>query len=420
MSPVILIIEDDPMLAALHRAVVEGPGREVITAKSLAEAQALLGRTTVDLALVDLVLPDGDSRDFLGTLRARSGTTDLPIIVVSGEMGARPKVDSYSLGVDTFLDKPVDPEVLRAAVDSRLRRAERRAREMRVDSLTGRPNRAALEEEFRRLSAHAARTKTPLAAAMLDLDHFKSVNDTHGHVAGDRALKALAEQLCGALRKSDYVARWGGEEFVVLFPHTSATGAAAALRTALAAVRAHHVAVENAPPIALSFSAGVADVVPGASLDEVTLEIDRLLYVAKTTGRARVVSSLDAATAPPRTILLAEDDDLVAAIVEHRLKREGFQIVRVADGVRALEAAEAERPALAILDVMLPGLDGFELLDRFRGNPALAHTPIMMLTSLGSEAQVERALRLGADDYVLKPFSPVEFVARVHRLLARG
>ena len=119
----------------------------------------------------------------------------------------------------------------------------------------------------------------------------------------------------------------------------------------------------------------------------------------------------------PKAVLFAEDDEVVAALVQHRLKREGFEVHRAIDGVSALEIAKTTPVSLAILDVMMPGLDGFELLTRLRALPATARIPILMLTGLGGERDVERALSLGANDYVLKPFSPVELTARVNRLL---
>ena len=119
----------------------------------------------------------------------------------------------------------------------------------------------------------------------------------------------------------------------------------------------------------------------------------------------------------PGVVLLAEDDDVVAALVQHRLTREGFQVLRAQDGVGALEVARSSALGLVILDIMLPGMDGFELLGRLRKDARTATVPIIMLTGLGGERDVERALALGADDYVLKPFSPVELTARVNRLV---
>ncbi len=125
-------------------------------------------------------------------------------------------------------------------------------------------------------------------------------------------------------------------------------------------------------------------------------------------------------TPPLRTskILLVEDDRVTASLIQHRLKKEGFEVVHFANGTDAFETLKQERQlALAILDVKVPGMDGFELLQRFREIPHLTQVPVIMLTSMGQEGDIVRGLELGAEDYVLKPFSPVELMARVHRVL---
>lgn len=125
---------------------------------------------------------------------------------------------------------------------------------------------------------------------------------------------------------------------------------------------------------------------------------------------------------PPasQTILLAEDDALTATLVKDRLLRSGFKVLHCADGRRALEIAQDQDLALAILDVKMPRMDGFELLAKMRQIPHLAEIPIMMLTGMGSEHDVVRGFELGADDYVLKPFSPAELAARVERFVAQS
>lgn len=118
-------------------------------------------------------------------------------------------------------------------------------------------------------------------------------------------------------------------------------------------------------------------------------------------------------------ILLVEDDDLVASVVRHRLEREGFRVLHFEDGMKALAALDTAPPiSLAILDVKVPGMDGFDLLRRLRARPATQETPIVILTSLGAERDVLRGFELGANDYITKPFSPVEVMARVKRLIA--
>jgi DNA-binding response OmpR family regulator len=130
-------------------------------------------------------------------------------------------------------------------------------------------------------------------------------------------------------------------------------------------------------------------------------------------------ASRPAETRAAGDILLLEDDPMVASILKHRLDREGFRVLHFTDGVQALAAVEGTRLALAILDIKVPGMDGFELLARLRRSPEAARVPVMMLTAMGAEQDVVRGLGLGADDYIVKPFSLAEVMARVHRLLQR-
>jgi DNA-binding response OmpR family regulator len=159
--------------------------------------------------------------------------------------------------------------------------------------------------------------------------------------------------------------------------------------------------------------------VVGARLhrDPVKREI-AALHANRVGPAASTMDATQPATAT-RSVLLVEDDPMVAAILRHRLEREGFEVLHFTDGVQALAAVEGRSLALAILDIKVPGMDGFELLDRLRKSSAAAGVPIVMLTALGAEQDVVRGFELGADDYMVKPFSPAEVMARVHRLLLR-
>ncbi len=128
------------------------------------------------------------------------------------------------------------------------------------------------------------------------------------------------------------------------------------------------------------------------------------------------MTEIDSHEGVQRRILVVEDDRVIVALLEHRLTREGFEVISFSDGEDAHRWAEAERFDLAILDVRLPGMDGFELLENIRNKPHLTDVPVLMLTALGGESHVLRGLALGVNDYVTKPFSPKEVLARVRRL----
>jgi DNA-binding response OmpR family regulator len=118
-------------------------------------------------------------------------------------------------------------------------------------------------------------------------------------------------------------------------------------------------------------------------------------------------------------VLVADDEDDVRDLVTFRLTRSGYEVLEARDGAEALELAIAHTPDLAVLDAMMPKLDGYELTRRLRAEPATSPMPIILLTARTQEADVTRGFEAGADDYLKKPFSPEELVARVRSLLGR-
>ncbi|HUJ60879.1 MAG TPA: sensor domain-containing diguanylate cyclase [Kofleriaceae bacterium] len=158
------------------------------------------------------------------------------------------------------------------------------------DALTGLVNRAAIDQRFTRERLLAERGGRPVAVAVLDLDRFKAVNDRHGHATGDLVLREAARTVGACMRRTDIVARWGGEEFVIVMPDTDARGAGRAMEKALDAVRALGVAAPGGAPLRVTFSAGVVESRAGESLELAVSRADQLLYQAKATGRDRVLA----------------------------------------------------------------------------------------------------------------------------------
>jgi CheY-like chemotaxis protein len=170
---------------------------------------------------------------------------------------------------------------------------------------------------------------------------------------------------------------------------------------------------------ATRFSGGVVDVSGDDSLRDGIARADRLLFQARSGGKPRILAEGQELDGPAHRVLLVEDDRVTATLIKHRLEKDGFEVLHYDDGRAAYEAVLEEGGfSLALLDVKLPGMDGFELLQRVRELPHFSDFPIIMLTSMGREADIVRGFELGANDYVLKPFSSVELVARIHRSLA--
>ncbi|MNF51899.1 Response regulator PleD [compost metagenome] len=173
---------------------------------------------------------------------------------------------------------------------SRLRNEQRLTELATTDSLTGLANRMRLADVFEREISHARRNGTPLALVFLDIDHFKQINDRHGHKAGDKALCHFARLLSQRLRSSDLFCRLGGEEFAVLLPNTSAEQAASIAQDLCERLAATPLELDDGP-LRMTLSAGVASHgEDGELLDELMQAADRRTYFAKRTGRNRVVT----------------------------------------------------------------------------------------------------------------------------------
>ncbi len=419
----ILIVEDEPQMLGLLSAKLAGPNRKIVTAEDAASADLVLAEGEVDLILLDLILPDGDGRDLLARIRDNPRYTATPVIVVSAREGTQPKAECYALGADEYFEKPVDYDALSAAVATKLLRAGELSREARLDPLTGLLNRAGVSIAFERARALAQRAGYPLSLALADLDGLKRINDTYGHAVGDEVLRRFAEILSSSLRRSDRIARWGGDEFVILFANANPRGATQALEKVLRIISEESFGVkqdghgENGPPLRVGFSAGVTSVSKRSRLDDVVAKADELLYRAKAAGGRRILTSHQRPKVQKKRVLLADADANTAYLVEKELAEADLEVVWRTDGRAAFESALDSDVDLVILDVAIPDMGGLEILERLRKTAAHAETPIILLTADDSEDEVLTAFDLGADDYVVKPFSPRELRARACRLL---
>lgn len=411
----ILIIEDDRLTATVMKEVLASSDWRVLVAATREDAERQIDSQEISVVLLDLILPDADGRDLLVKLRATARTAWLPVIVLSAKDDAATQSECYALGADGFLAKPVDLEVMKAAVSSKLQRTRQMHREAQLDSLTLLPNRAAFWDAFER--ALSQRAGSALSIAVIDLDNFKSVNDTYGHSTGDDVLRMVARVLANSLRSTDFLARWGGEEFCVFLPHTELRAATLVLEDALRRLRETPITADG-DCFSITFSAGVATVGAGVGGGDALALADRLLYVAKKSGRNQVVSTADAEPPKPR-VLIADDDPGTRTVVRRVLEQEGFDVLAYPDGASALAGAAIGDFTLAVIDATMPGMDGFELVRQLRALPKFARIPIVMLTGLGAESDIVRGFDLGVSDYVVKPFNRGEFVARLWRLLKK-
>ncbi len=410
----IMIVEDDPVQALLVREVLSGPNRQVFQAGSVELAEEMLAQQDISLIVLDLGMPGADGRDLLTRLRESPRTSGTPIIMLSGKTGAQPKTECLAIGADAFYEKSVHPATLASAVSGLLERSAESRYLAHRDALTGLPNRSLFLESAERARLAALRRGDELTLVFVSLDEASRLGEEWGAAARDRAMKLLAATLSYTVRRTDLLTRWGQDDFAVLLGGVGPSQAANIVNKILDAVSA--VTVPESPEVRITCSIGSAALEPGDGIEDAAARASHRLHVAKRGGGGASVSDQQEVLPTMRQVVLIEDDDIVAELVSHRLRRAGYRVTRFADGGEAMAAVDKALPTVVIVDTTLPGASGFEILHRLRLNAHFAPVPIMVLTS-GNPADAARALELGANDALSKPFDSGEFIARVESLV---
>jgi len=297
----VLIIDDSPEALALAKARLVKDGLELVCADGGKAGLEMASRERPDLVLLDLDMPDMSGFDVCRALKADDELCMIPIIFLSGSGGPEDKVEGLNLGAVDYVTKPFDAFELRARVNAALR--TKRMQDMlvkhaRIDPLTSLANRRGLMERLAQEWARIQRHGGTLSFIMGDVDNFKHVNDTHGHPVGDRALQAIADAIAGQCRETDLPSRYGGEEFAIVVPNETASGAAMLAERCRQTVEDIRLDVGR-ETVSTTASFGVADAVDADSPETLIRHSDEALYRAKRAGRNRVEVDAISARCPP-------------------------------------------------------------------------------------------------------------------------
>jgi diguanylate cyclase (GGDEF)-like protein len=303
----ILIVDDHEDNVELLRARLEAWGYRTVCAMDGPQALRAVHESKPDLVLLDVMMPEMDGIEVARRIKADASLPFIPIILQTALDSVESKIEGLDAGADDYITKPIHFSELQARVRSLLRikalqdelaRRERDLAEMndqllrisRIDGLTGVANRRYLQERLDEMWGHATRLNEPVACVMCDIDKFKSVNDTHGHQAGDVVLRQFADILQREAREIDRVGRYGGEEFMVLLPGTVLDAAVTFAERVRTAVEAHTFEFDGGA-LRRTVSCGVA-AWPHPRVDSCDALIraaDDALYAAKEMGQNRVI-----------------------------------------------------------------------------------------------------------------------------------
>ena len=312
----VLLVEDDPSSRMLTEALLSGAlDCTVFTAGNGRDALAIAVEVLPQIVITDRLMPVMDGLDFCRALRATDWGQSMYVIMLTGEETDEKLIDAFEAGVDDYVTKPVNMRALSArmraaqhytklleAWENDRAQLKQFAAELAVsnrrlehaamtDLLTGLPNRRAGMDALQRFWSASQRTGQPVATLMIDVDHFKSINDRHGHAIGDQVLQAVARAIQAAARKDDSVSRIGGEEFLLVCHDADPRAALLAAERLRRMVRELRITVANVH-IQASVSIGVANRENSMEEpDDLLRAADKALYAAKNAGRNRVCLS---------------------------------------------------------------------------------------------------------------------------------
>jgi diguanylate cyclase (GGDEF)-like protein len=289
----VLAVDDSPEVHALLGVRLKPEGLRLVSATSYDQGLALAMQLQPDLILLDVDMPEHSGLDLCRRLKQDPKTASIPVIFLTGSNDIDTKVHGFDLGAVDYVTKPFHPAELRARVRAALRM--KRAQDMltekaQVDALTGLRNRAHMDERLAAEVSGCARTGNPLSLIMIDLDHFKKLNDTFGHPFGDLVLQRVGDFLARSIRPCDVACRYGGEELAVILTDTTVAGAHSVAERIREQVRRLDLAPRG-KPVTVTASFGVAEMIDVANrggelrASALLAAADAALYIAKRDGR---------------------------------------------------------------------------------------------------------------------------------------
>ncbi|HSD39826.1 MAG TPA: diguanylate cyclase [Rhodocyclaceae bacterium] len=287
----VLILDDSPtVLASIRKTLNQFPSIHTQALREPEQILNVMGEFSPDVLLLDFHMNGCNGLEVAKIIRQNKTFESVPIVYLTAETSEHVQIEAMRHGGDDFLTKPISQAQLVNTVISKAERYRGLRKLMVEDSLTGLYNHVKAKTLLQQAILMAERQKSTVSYAMLDIDHFKRVNDTYGHAVGDKVIRALARFLKQQVRRADVVGRYGGEEFVIVFfdcTPADAIGKLNEMREAFSLVQHTY----EGGSFAVTFSAGIANFPAYTSMGELIVAADEALYAAKRAGRNQVMQA---------------------------------------------------------------------------------------------------------------------------------
>lgn len=429
--PVVLIVDPDPDYQTDMKQLLEQHGMQTGIALNFEKGAKLLDSVNPDLVIVDEQICEETEQTACKEARDRILSESIPLIMTLHDGSAQRTAELYDAGVPDVLVKPFDKRVFASLIQNRIRMSRIVQAQITMDELTGAYTRNAIDRELMKLhKRHASGALTGYAVAMIITDYPATNTDSYDYQVNDLLSVKLVEAIMREKRKQDLIGMYKGK-FVLLSPERTEQDVQAVLDRAEDTFTSLSDQ-DDALPSGMTFSAGVAETGDEAEPPKKTIfHAENALRFAKRKG-GRNVSLYSAQTKQDQvkdevTLIIVDDDRVVREMLTHHFtKRKVISgrpvtIKTYPDGLSFVEGDwyEKDRQFIVLLDGIMPKMDGIEALQRIRNEYGSSNMVIAMLTGRKGDREVARALSLGADDYMIKPFNVKEVGARLDRLFER-
>ncbi|MBU4540954.1 MAG: response regulator [Firmicutes bacterium] len=415
----VLVLDDEMLVLNIIESVLRNRGYAVRITNDPDQALAILRAHEADLLILDLFMPGKSGLEFYRDLKQEKIV--IPTIVLTASANKADHILALQEGIDNFLTKPFEADVLVANVEKLIKKEQKHKNAYLKDGLTSAYTRSFFVDRFAQEKAKFLRDGIVFSVIFIDLDHFKEINDTYGHLFGDLVLQSFVAQFKASFRPSDQIFRYGGDEFLLLLPETDAAAAFKMIeRIRQQFQRKAFTMPIKSHKVYITFSAGITEFNNGdKTLEDILEEADRQLYRAKERGRACTSYITDAieSDSEKNRVLICDDSSTVSKLIKSRLNRFGLETQVVATGKEALAIFPDFKPHLIILDMILPDVNGDAVLQQIRHMEPENHVKVILISvkSLGEKEQLLK--ELGYDDFIKKPISLERLEQSVKRLL---
>lgn len=426
----ILVIDDDVIFISYLKSVLEEQGHAVIVANNGKRGLELIYELRPSMVFLDIMLPDINGFSILENIR-KINKERMFVAVMSVNDSKENRKRAYDMGALDFIAKPIDQDILVSYVTNRLEYRKELEHSIIIDELTQVYNRKFMDAALQKLVQYYTRNNEPFSVVLADIDFFKKVNDTYGHLIGDEVLKEFATLMVNNKRELDMFCRYGGEEFVFLMPQTTA-------QEAYQLMESHRKLMEqqtfnsDGMPFHVTFSAGVVEATTSnLHAKKLLEEADQALYHAKQSGRNQTVMFKHIAGGNKKRVkikvIVIDDVSVIRSLITNYFKNwepsENFdiEVLAFSDGVSFLQADwyTENSKHIILLDGIMPEMDGIEVLKKIREHYTSSDVIVSMLTGRKGDEYVLQAFENGADDYIIKPFNIVNVSDRIISLVNR-